>query len=145
MQGLSFESKLIGNVDHPLDENGPHCPIEVFLLLFNIQRVDLVTHLPVVQKAHSLSLTQPLNLFYLCLKLTNLLQGVSHRQIFRFQKMSTVLMRAFVDERLHLFFSSALRLELQLLTALKLVEGARGQSFLSSRRAGLRLFLSCFR
>jgi hypothetical protein len=145
VQGLSLESKLIGNVDHPLDENGPHCPIEVFLFLFNIQRIDLVTHLPVVQKAHSLSLTQPLHLLYLCLKLTNLLLGVSHCHIFRFQKRPTVLMRAFVDERLHLFFCSAFRFELQLLTALKLVEGTRSQSFLSFRRAELRLFLSCFR
>lgn len=58
MESLSLEPELIRDVHHPLDEDGPHRPVEVLLPLFYVERIDGIAYLSGVQKTKGLCLSQ---------------------------------------------------------------------------------------
>lgn len=62
MVGLAFESKLVADVHHPVGEDGPHEPVEIFLSDFNVVGLDEVLFKPVFQPHYSLDFSRHVQL-----------------------------------------------------------------------------------
>ena len=55
--GLPFEFELVGDVHHPVHQDGSHGPVEVLLLLLDVERIDFIANLSGIQETDRFRLT----------------------------------------------------------------------------------------